>query len=282
MLMSVYQYFVLRHYLIEGLRIASKVIDAPKVPECPELARVMNMASFLAQPLGDSEAAREYALRSIALARRLGDKSLVARARTTLGFVEEDTGRPVRARRHYLQAVAVFRRLDQEVFLTKLLINLAGVEPDLGLHKEAREHLVEAEALLKRHPDPTLRGYLHQNFAHLELASGAPRSSLSHTVESLKILDAAQDLNGIATSLRNAAYALEALGRLDRAAIFVGAARGSARRMEQKIRPDHEAAFQRLSVRISQNMGAEVFREFVFEGGEASVSDLVDMIASKI
>jgi predicted ATPase len=274
-LISVYNYFFLRHYLMDGFRLASRVVDARTCKGIPDLSRVENLASILAGRLGDFDAAREYGLRSAWTARGQGDKQGVAKARLSLGACYEDLGRFAKAHRHAKWAVDVFRRSGAETSLIKALINLAGIEPYLGLLADAQQHLAEAARRLERNPNSALEAYLRQNSAHVALAMGRPGEALPLVASALATFVEAQDLFAVCTSLRNAAHALESIGEFALASRFCGANRKLMHDLEQRLRPHEANALERLTERLRRALGNEAHDREIFLGSESSMEGLI-------
>ncbi|AIE85171.1 ATP-binding protein [Fimbriimonas ginsengisoli] len=278
MTLAIHQFYLLRHYLAEGLRVVDMVASAKTCQEVPALYRVFNLGVHLADFLGDREASRLYALRSVSFARRSSNPSAIAAARAMLAHRALEVRKYVRARRHYLAAIKVFRAQGNEPFLLRSLVSLSSAEPYLGLLQEAREHLLEAEPLIERAREPVLKAYFHQNIAHIELAENRPLEALANVSRAFPIFVAAQESNGMATCMRNAAYAFEMLALQRIAAQLVGANSNFGARLEKQMRLDEEERFERLVSRLTDALGVERYAFATLEGTEMSPEAITELL----
>jgi len=275
MLLSIYPFFFARQFLHEGLRLTAKVVKVPSAEESPELARALNLASIFATRVSDEESARAFAILSVMHARKGKNLSLLARSRNSLAFIAQDAGRLNRARRHFLGAAAAFRKLGESVFEVRSLINLSSLETTMGLLEQARAHLEESSEPLKAIEDPTLRASFLQNAAHLSLAERMPVRALGYLKQTIELHAETQDIDGLATCLRNCAYAHEMLGYFDETAMFIGAAKGLGKRVEQHAFDYEAEAFRAVTWRTTQALGQADFAALSLEGSRLRIPELL-------
>lgn len=278
MLMDINMYFFHRLCLREGLSITTKVVNSPATQTAPLWARACNLASVFATRTAEQELARAFAVRSITTARRNKDYAVVARARNSLAFIAQDMGRLARARRHFLGSLALLREINEIGTSSRLLINVASLETTMGLIVEAREHLSEAEILLKDDPEPAIRASLHHNGAHLAIAEKMPLRVLSHTREAISLSEQIGSVSGIVIGLRNAAYAYDLLGNYETAALFIGASQSLRRNLEQRSFEYEAEAFRALTWRVTEAVGIEDYRAFLFEGAHLMIPEVLKIL----
>jgi predicted ATPase len=280
LLLSIYSFYMLRHYLAEGLRVVDKVSSAPVCAGVPELHRVLNLGTHLATMLANDEVAREYAIRCVRAARKAKDEVAIGRARATLAHRAAQEGRPARACRHYLAGVKAFRKQGDEPRLLRSLISIAASEPSLGRIEEAKEHLREAGQLLQKSKEPILKAYFHQNSAHVALMEGNPLEALVHIRQAYPVFAEAQETSATATCLRNAAYVFELLGAPKLSARFVGAGLNLTSRLEHHMRSYEEEGFNALRERLQESLGPEQCSFETFQGSQMSADELLTLLAS--
>jgi tetratricopeptide (TPR) repeat protein len=95
----------------------------------------LGVAAYVA---GDCVAAKEFELRALDLARRLGSKGLAALVLGDLGLAECEIGNLDAALAHLEEAVAIHRELDQRLELSTNLARLAHVCALRGERERAR------------------------------------------------------------------------------------------------------------------------------------------------
>lgn len=276
MLMSINQYFFLRSYLSEGLRLVKKVADTRGCQSAPEFSRVLNLGALLASHLGDDETSRAFTIRGLKRARKEGNVSALSLIRSTLAFRAAELGRPAKSRRHYLAAIRGFRQVGDHVRLLKVLISVAAIEADLGYYDETQQHLDEAATLFAYYQDPSVRGFFHQNSAHVALTLRHPMEALRHSRMALEIFGGAEEPGGYATSLRNAAYAYEMMGDMWNATRFAGAAVTAAKRVEHRETAYLEA-LDGLMERLRARLGSNYMMEFL-RGTDATFEELLRIL----
>jgi len=280
MILQIYLYYFHRHYMAEGMRIVDLAIKSKGARKSPEMARLLNLGSFIADKLGHRPKSRQYVLRSIALARKEKNALGIATARSSLGIYYDDGGEHVKAYRHFSKAVEGLRRLKKEEFLLRALTNILGCSVRLGRYEEARASFGEIETLLRSCPDPAIEAHFHASAAEIAVLSNRPSEALWHISKCLLKVEELQNLSSFATICRNTTYALNMLGHYESAARFVGAARSYIARSDNQVPVFDETNLSAVTARLQQELGEEVFEREYFIGANASAQDLLDEIES--
>jgi len=278
MLLAIYPFFFARQCLHEGLRLTAKIVGTPSAANSPELARALNLASIFATRISDEESARRYAIGSVTEARRTHNVSMLARARNSLAFIAQDAGRFARARRHLLAALGAFRLLGEETNKAKLLINVAGLESVMGLTADARAHLEEVTSWFDSNQDPALYGMYLNNFSDILLAERLPLRALKYVEQSITLHSELRDVQGLAISLRNCAYAYESLGYFTQTALLIGASKRLGKQLEQHLFDFEAEAFRGLVWRTTEALGPEEFTALTLEGSHLTETEILDQL----
>jgi len=279
LLIEVHMYFFMRGYFAEGLSITERVASARGAEKCDAYPRILNMAGVLSSYLDDSRAARDYALRSLRFARKRGDVSQEAAARTSLAITAHVAGQFGRARRHFEFAIDTFRALDDKSRLRRALLNAGGLMVDIGRVEAGERMLLEALELQARDPDPNLRARIFQNLAHVRLAQGRAAEALSLVREAAPFFTESNESMALATSFRNAAHGYFMLGEPRRAALFLGAA---SRRLKEQDGHFPESARQgaaALRERLVAELGEDETQDQELTGALMQDSALCDILA---
>lgn len=272
-LIAIFPYYLHRTYHGEGLRMCEKVLAAPKAAKRKKYPRILNVAAILSARMGQLPEARRYAYHSYRIARKSRDTEVLGLVHGTMSLMAQAMGLPRRALRHHLAAAKAFRETGSSARLLNVLVNIITAEVDLKRLVDARQHVVEARALLVDYPIPVLEAYLHVNWSHLELADGNYDAVLDKAMRAANFLVDSGDQSALHTVWRNAAYALEALGRHQASAFFLGAARRLSKGEEHHIQPKYERDFVNLAARVGTHLGWR-FQELEAEGFIASDEEI--------
>lgn len=279
MLLAMHRYFFMRHYLSEGFRLTTMVADSPSAQKMAGIARVHNLASALANWIGDDESARKYAVQSMRIARRQKDISGLARAQNSIAFIADAAGQLPKARRHLLGAMAAFKELGEESLLLRVLLNVSIIETTMGLVDAAREHLLEGEALLAKDPEPFLRAYFHQNYAHLCLAENIPIRALKNCLDALLVLQEFPNPASTGICMRNISSAFDLMGRHSDSARYLGAAAEFERTSEQMVVQYDRDRNHALQVKLVRILGEEKALERFEEGTRLTIQDAIQELS---
>lgn len=272
-LIAIFTYYLHRTYHGEGLRMCEKVLAAPKASKRKKYPRILNIAAILCIRMGQLPEARRYIYQCYRMATKLRDPEVLGIAHSTMSLLAEAMGLPKRARRHHLAAAKWFRSMGSSPRLLNVIVNVISAEVDLEMLASARAHLNEARTLLLEHPVPVLEAYLHLNWSHLELASNHFEEVLDKASRAANFFVDSGDQSALGSVWRNAAYALEGLGRLQSAAFFLGASRRLSKGGEHHLQPKYEVRLLQMTTRVRTGLGWR-FEDLEAEGFIASEEEI--------
>ena len=101
-------------------------------------------AAKLVSSLGDNETAERYSLKSLKIAREMGDQHGIARALNSLGATLEARGNGKKAEEIYSESLKIYRDLRVQQAIAGTLVNLANIEAENGDIEIADNMLNEA------------------------------------------------------------------------------------------------------------------------------------------
>lgn len=263
-LIAVYNYFVHRTYLGEGLRLCEKVLRTPGANKKAQYPEVLNVASILSTRMGNLDNARRYAYQCYRAAKKRNNDSVAGVARSNMALIAQSEDQMMRSRRHNLAAAKYFRSAGMNRRILNVLVNLIGTEIELD-RPEVWEHLEEAKTRVKEENSPVLEAYFHMNWAHLEIMRGDPRLALDLCLQAASFFVDSRDKSALHICWRNAAYALERLEKQYAAVYFAGAAGRLARTGEFHLVSRYEQGWQELVSRLRIALGIR-FEELESEG----------------
>jgi predicted ATPase/class 3 adenylate cyclase len=164
-------FWVVRGYAPEGRRRLTEVLDtAPR--DAPDRGRALAAAAQLTLELGEAAEAEPLLLEAVQLARRDGDRRLLAHALSHLGWAAEALGDTARSRAHHEQAVATAREAPEESVLEIALNNYAVMNARLGDINAARPLLEESLLIARRRDEPSITAITAGNLAIMALDDG--------------------------------------------------------------------------------------------------------------
>jgi tetratricopeptide (TPR) repeat protein len=121
---------------------------------------------------GESERARDFATRSLTMARTLGDEERVAFALGVLGTAQRQLGDVDAAHRTFREALHLHRKLGNRGKLARALGHLAGVEAMLSHFDRAEALTQESLSILQGLGDIYEAAVQGQNLANLFVITG--------------------------------------------------------------------------------------------------------------
>jgi len=215
----------------EGQRWLSDVLAAATLSDEPDPLRVkaLSAAFTMAHRRGDYVAARSFANESLTLARRYGDRRVVAWALVELGMIAAESSGGQESL--LTESLAIFREVGDTAGIAEAL-NMLGEVKRLQDDDDAARQLYEESLLLWRTlGDEQYVAMILHNLGRVAQRQGDSRRAAALLLESLTRF---QDLginNGIALNLRGLAGVAAGLGQLELAARFLGAAAALAERL---------------------------------------------------
>jgi predicted ATPase/class 3 adenylate cyclase len=210
----------------EGLAIAQR-IDAPALQ-----AELLDMAAWIENFVhGESDTASSLIDEAVDLARRSGDRRVVARALGHRGGIRSDLD-PSGARVDLEEALSRFRETGDQERVANTLNSLGYLELECGDLEAGRAHLEEAAALARDSSTFQLSTCL-QNLGLAAIMLGDVESALRVRAECLKLCQDLGTLREIPYNLLGVALCLTATGAMKLAAQFHGAADALLEAMRQ-------------------------------------------------
>ena len=137
-------------YFSEGRRWLERTIDAGGTGDKPQLAECLSWVSLFCRALGDLNYAHSYATESVAMARRLGDVSLLPSSLKRLAVLETYRGQPDAARSLYKEALTLARESGDKTSLMRVLGDVAIFEGSQHNLLQALELDTEALSLARQ------------------------------------------------------------------------------------------------------------------------------------
>ena len=139
-----WDFWKLRGHVTEGRTWLEQALEASQDAPPAVLARALRGAGDLAAGQGDDQRAREYLVRSLELAERLGDDAGAAATLTRLAGLPHRRGDLGEATRLLEDALARARRSGDPLRLGHILASLALLSEDQGRTAEAEAYVTEA------------------------------------------------------------------------------------------------------------------------------------------
>jgi tetratricopeptide (TPR) repeat protein len=159
-------------YLVEGRRWYEQAIERAGESISKELAACLGGLAGLLISQGESERARDFATRSLTMARTLGDEERVAFALGVLGTAQRQLGDVDAAHRTFQEALHLHRKLGNRGKLARALGHLAGVEAMLSHFDRAEALAQESLSILQGLGDIYEAAVQGQNLANLFVITG--------------------------------------------------------------------------------------------------------------
>jgi DNA-binding NtrC family response regulator/tetratricopeptide (TPR) repeat protein len=232
--------------------------------ECSaRLGYVLSMAAF---ERGDLAQSLEQIQRSLLLAERSSNRSLIARIQLGLFRVCSES---VTGGMHVISNVrkAVANSAEPQL-LVDLRLHFARAEASRHSLQEARAHLLSASDLLDRSPNMWLKGRLHLGLSVVDTLSGDPRSAME---QAHMAIDCASESGHRRTELGgrvNLSHALQALGRWGEAAECI-----------QSVMLEHTEDVEIRVAALDCQANLSIAKGFFEQGGQL-VADADDLISS--
>jgi tetratricopeptide (TPR) repeat protein len=199
----------------EALSEAVPTADAAGAPYIQCFA--LTMTGSIEEEHGAFAASRQLHERALQIAERRGEQAIVAFATTRRGMSAFYLGDWGSARRDYECAAAIGREFGLSWSSVYPVLDLARFCLAAGAWAEAGEHLEECERLLRSNPDVRAHADVGTVLAERDILAGHPERAHARIVP-LLAEEALQDIGGIPYLLIRQAWALLAMGAVERAA----------------------------------------------------------------
>ena len=250
-----------RGYLNAGSARLDAALARPDAADFPlALSGAVKAADILARARGDLAQAQEYGLRSLALARQLGDPLLVAKALGGLGNTAKNRRDLATARRYYDECLEIAAANDAPIICATVIGNLANLDKEEKRFDSARTRYEASLALHRKLENAVGQSTQLCNLTGLLSELGEYAAATERGVACLRLCRETEDRMGVA-------YALEVLGSVFAAqnardvALRLFAA-GEALREEIGMRliPAQSETREIVLAPFRESMGAAVFQ----------------------
>jgi non-specific serine/threonine protein kinase len=145
---ALFLFWATRGYWTEGRERLTALLGQPGAEARTVVrAKALHWSGFLADPQGDSGAARAFFEESLAISRELGHKPGIAESLLSLGWVVHQQGDSGAARAFFKESLAISRELDNKTGIAESLRVLAWAASQWGDYGEARALLEESLAI---------------------------------------------------------------------------------------------------------------------------------------
>jgi predicted ATPase len=274
-LLACSQYFMLRNYYQEGLKLADRLSRSRGANEIAETARLLNLATGLSYYLADYRNGRLYGLRSLRLSRKLGNEEYAGRARCNLGMLAQRRGDDARARRHYLAALQLMQP-GTDQYLT-VIGNVLLLECTMGLLESAEARYLRAAPMIEECGDPGIQASLQLNCSHLALLQGNYGLSEQLGVRCLRTSIDLGDLFSVALATRTLLTVRARTGRGESAALMIGASKNLLAKCESQPLDLFTTQFETTCEQVRNEMGVERYQEMLMDGASLSLEQLYNL-----
>ncbi len=232
-------------HAIEGRRWLQRAMDLTSADAGAPLARITHGLGILLAEQGESDGARLFFERSLAISRDLGDRDQQARTLSSLGITHRHLGDLDTARSLLEESIAIVRETGSASALAAALCHLGQVESGAGNFERARQVLQEALTLDHEQGDMFGVAIDQQSLALVSLRAGRPRDARDLLSQILGYVASSGHTGLLANVLELSAAITADLGDALRTARLAGAA---------------EAIRQKASMLITKTDAAELER----------------------
>jgi predicted ATPase/class 3 adenylate cyclase len=219
-------FWMTRGSLREGQAWMERLLQVPGGENERLRARVLVGAATLAGMQEDVGAARRLAAEGLALARSLGDPSLIARALRPVGYRALRDFDFAAARSCFSEGLELFRQLNQPLYVAERLSDLGHVERLSGNTAVARACYEESIRLFREIGRPDRCATPLTDLGHIAHREGQHREALDCLSEALTQFSRMKSPWAVASVCAVLASIAHSQGQLVRAARLFGAAAG--------------------------------------------------------
>ncbi len=273
-----------RGYLSAGSYRLAAALARPDAADFPlALSGAVKAADILARARGDLEQAQEYGLRSLALARQIGDPLLVAKSLGGLGNTAKNQRDLVTARRYYDECLAIAGANGYAIIRATVIGNLANLDKEEKRFDSARTRYEASLALHRELENAVGQSTQLCNLAGLLGELGEYAAATERGAECLRLCRKTEDRMGIA-------YALEVLGSVfaaqkapDLALRLFAAGEALREEIGMALVPAESEIRETVLAPIREALGEAAFlknwREAKQEGVEAQIERFLEFFA---
>ena len=257
---SLRRYWMIRGLLGLGHRVTIEALArSPAHERSQTRCQALFDAGQLSGWMGRYQEAQAYLEESLAVARAIGDKQMVARALQPLGMALHGQGDLATARAHFEEGLVLARELKNKRELAAALNALAQLNRAEGELEAAEPLYQDALALAREMGDPESVAIALLNLAMVSVSRGSGDQAREMLLEVCAIVDE----NGSKPLGESVLEVCAGLGALckqwQRAARFYGAAEGQTERTGLHRDPTDEMFLAPLIARAREAVGSAAF-----------------------
>jgi predicted ATPase/DNA-binding CsgD family transcriptional regulator/Tfp pilus assembly protein PilF len=192
-----------RSHWVEGRSWLERVLQTSALAGTRDRAIALGRAAAIAGDQGDYEEARQYFAESLAIAERVHDAGVEARALRGLGILASNQSEFERAETLFTQALARFRSVEDQPGVARALNDLGLIANRQGEHDRAVAYQEEALPISRAVGDEWQVGVILGNLGGAYYERGEYARGEALFQEALEICRRIDDTFGIAVNLYN-------------------------------------------------------------------------------
>jgi predicted ATPase len=217
---SLNRFWSVRGHFIEGRRWLERALATNSEPPPWLETKLLKVAAANAHDLGDFGRMRELTEKRLALARKGGNKSEVARCLNNLGLIASAEGDDPKAASLFRESVLLMRELGERIDIP--LGNLAGLAAEDGDTETADALASESLALAREVGDLEQIVHMTQQIGQIRILQGRVSEAVELEREAVQLADRLQSRTTFRRCCEDMALLLARQGNLDRAAQLLG------------------------------------------------------------
>lgn len=200
---GLWRYWSGRNLWSEGRAYVEGVLEQFDALTTENQARILQAAGFMVQGLGEYQQAIDYYNRSLALCRKLDNKSSIATILTNLGRVADNQGDYASAEKYFLESLEVCREIGDTWSAAANLNNLGNIISNRGDYGQAEKYYQESLTLVTRLGDKTYIASALNNLGNMAAYRDDMDTAHRYYEESLKLRREVGDKLGVSYALTN-------------------------------------------------------------------------------
>jgi predicted ATPase/transcriptional regulator with XRE-family HTH domain len=259
LMLHVWPLWLSRGYSMEGNEWLNQLLSV-HTASTPARARALLLMGDLAGFRRDYVGQTEFVQESLALARELGDRKLIAWSLMEMGLVERDR-RYLEAIRFLTESLAMFQELDENLWVCRTSFLLAQTHTANGNLEAAKPLWQQGLALCREENDKWQIAWGLEGLGDVERLEEHLEQASELYSESLKLRVAVMDKAGIAYALEAFAQLAVAQQEFKRAAVLCAAAEQLLQTLNLLLDPSRQELHTLLIATARTQLGKETFAE---------------------
>jgi len=258
-----------------ALKVLLELLDRPAVQGAPR-ARAMNLAARHTARQGDYVKSRSLADASIAAARKLKDKQLLAHMLAGAGVVYQAGDELDAARRMYDEALPLLKESGNRGLAIEVQNQAAVLATEQGNLAEAREMLTECIAYSRAAGERALTARYLESIANVELEMGDAAAAESHWREALATFRRLSDPFGAIWCVGGLALVAGTHGDFERALRLAAVAERMSREWSLSAWPSRKHHLDAMKGRAEAKLGSRKADDAWQQGVEMNAERALD------